>query len=342
MAYMRENVIDKLKEISSELREKKLASIYYLYGIEEYFLDSLEKNIKKTFDDPVKLNIKIFDDETIKPLEIYKHLIALPTMNDKKLIICKNIKFMKGKTTKEAKTLLESLESNLGSNILVIIEKEQKKGYDKFYTKDNLFLEYAKKNGKFLNSTRLDESDYIKYLVNFFKKADVLIDKNELTYLVNKCGKDLYNLFSEAGKIVSFIKPGDKVTKKLIDEICVRNLDDNVFRLIDMINQNKKTEATKLYLDLLSEGKNPMEIFINLSYNYANLIVVKDLIEKSKSLRDICEITELRDFQVRNYMNASKYVSIEGLKERIKKITDLNHRNMKQELSSNLMMELML
>lgn len=336
-------MLEKLKKVSASIRSKEFLPFYYLYGNEDYFLTSVKKSILKSFKDDTKLNTKIYTKENFVLNDVVKYIGNMPFMNDKKLIIFDNIDyFVKTKDEKEAKDIVGAFNNSKDINIVLFFKFENEDRYTKSYDKNNLFLKYFSDNGISVNTQKLDDEGLNKYVQNHFKKSDVEIDKLNIAYFIRTCGNNLSNLFNEADKLMAYIGDKGKVDKSDIDEIVTRNIDDKIYNLIDLYNSNKKEEALKFYGDLLSEGEKVGGIFATFSYNYSNLIVCKDLMQRGKGQREIADIMGVEPWRVLKLMNANKYVNLDTLKDKMKKITDIALARVKGNLDEDYMVLLLM
>lgn len=369
MYYEKENLIDRMSEVSKTIKSGELCPFYFLYGLEGYFIDSILKNIKKVFKNDGNSEFKVYTEDNFKISEVIDYCITPTFLSPRKLIVFNNISVFNGtkkskkknkidnnlenlnennndnnsvkldkkKGISEDDALIEAFTNSKDINYIVFISNEFDKKYVGNYSKDNKFINLSNKYGKVLDLDKLDDGYIIKYLDNYFKKNKVNISREDIIFLMKNCGHNLYNLFNEADKLISYTKDRNLITKDDIKKLTICNLEENIFKLIDYINQNNQNAAYRLYGDLLSEGADEHFIFSMFSNNYSNLIMVKDLLNHSKSLKEICEKTGLRDFQVRNLMSVCSGVTIDLLKEKLNRITDINKNMLNGELNIELL-----
>lgn len=344
------NVLEELKIINANIRQKQFSPFYFLYGEEDFFITSIKSNVEKYFEDSSGLNKKVYYDDNFDVKEVSKYIISAPILSDKKLIIFNNIEFFKEVKNENAiKNILEALETSKEINVVLIINVDvDKRGdYKKKekritqYSKKNPIVTYISKNGVLFNSKILDDASISKYLVSYFEKRNKHINNFEIAYIVKNCGKKLNNLFSEADKIIAYMGNEVEVTHKIIDECVTRNIDDNVFKLIDLINANRKNEAYMIYGDLLSIGIDEHAIFANFTSTYEKMIMIKDMTMRNISMKEIATTMNLSDWVVRKYIDVNKSISLDGLNEKIKLITKLSMDSMKNIVSPRLMLELL-
>lgn len=337
---MEESLLEKLKKVFLDIRNKQFSPYYFIYGEEHFFIASLENNIKKSFDDPTKMNVKTFDSENFDKNEVIKYIVNMPFMNEKKLIIFKDVDIFRKKS--EEKELIEALTIGKESNIVLVLMPETERKYEEKYTKTNTLFDFFNKNGIIINSKKLADNDVSKYIVNKFKKASIDIDKVEIAYFIKIVGRNLLNVFNEADKLISYMDGKTKVERSDIDECISKNIEDNVFKLIDFINLNKQSEALTLYGDLISEGVSAFSLISFFTSNYKDLLIVKDLTENSKSIKEICEITKYPDWKVKKLIDANKSITKENIERKLSKITKLSTDQMRGDINESLLIELLL
>lgn len=348
-----EEMLEKLKSINAGIRWKELLPFYYFYGNEDYFITSLKNGIIKAFGDETGLNVKIYTKDNFNPREVIKQISSMPFMNEKKLMVFDNIDYFKKskldsaekedtENNKEIKNMLSAFESAKDINIVLYLKYEYDEKSFSGYNKDNVFLQFFDKNGVALELKKLDENNVWKYVQNRFKKSGIDIDRVSIAKLVRVCGTDLNNLFNEVDKLIAFAGDNNTISESDIREIVTKNIDDNIYNLINLYNENKREEAIKFYGDLLSEGKKDDEIFSKFSYNYSGLIECKDFMDKGKGQKEIAELMGIEPWRVKKLMDANKYVTMDILKDKMKRITDLSVARMKGNINENHMMLLLM
>lgn len=345
MAYINKNeeYINDLKKIKKDFREKVLKPYYFLYGNEEYLIDEIVDSIIKTNDDETGLNFKLYTKENFVIEEVIKYILTLPIISERKLILFKDIPFFR--STKEddnVKNVLKSLESAKEQNIVVVVDHfASDDKYVKYFGKDNRIVSFFKNEGICIDLHRLDEATLNKYIVSKFAKSGKTIDKVEAAYIIRNCGKNLKNIYNECDKVISYLGEKNNVERKDLDVVLTKNIEDNVFNLINLVNNNKMEEAVSLYSDLLSNGEKSSNMFAVLANNYKNLLIVKEYLEKSKSQNDISKLMGIEPWRVNNLIQACKYTTKETLIKKIGVVNDLSIKRFNDTLSEDLIFEIL-
>lgn len=346
MAFVDKNeeLIELLKNVKKDFREKKLKPFYFLYGNEEYFIDQVYDGIVKVFTDDTGLNFKLYDKNSFQIEEIIKYIETLPLMNDKKLIVFKDISFFRSgkKDEKNVNDFINALDKSKDQNIVVVIDHSSDNDkYIKYFGKNNLIATYFEKNGILIDLHRLDGATLNKNVVNKFSKAGINIDKVEAAYIIRNVGRNLKNLYNECDKIISYIGDKKSIERTDIDTVLTKNVEDNIFNLISLVNSNQYEKATELYGELRGANEKTGNMFAVLSNNYQNLLIVKDYLEKSKGQNEIAKLMGMELWRVKDLVLASKYVTKETLVKKLDRITELNLKRFRDELSEELVFELL-
>ena len=338
---------DALKNLNAELRRKELKAFYFLYGNEDYLIDEISSRIEKIFDDDVGLNFKVYTEENFEINDSIKHIETLPLMNDKKLILFKDINFFRCNSEnadEKYASFLKALSETRDNNVVLIIDhnsRDKDDKYQKFYNDNNPIAKFFKGNGILIDLFKLDEAALNKYVVNRFAKAKKIIDKVEAAYIIRNCGTNLKNLYNECDKVITFVEDRERITREDIDSIISSNIDDNVFNLITWINTNKYDEALKIYGELITAGRSPDEIIALLVNNYKNLMIVKSYIDKSKGQNEIAKLMGQAPWQVNRLMSVNKFTTRENLENKLNMAMKLVLSRNKDGMDKNLIPELL-
>lgn len=351
MAFKSKNdiLVDELKKVQAELRAKIIHPYYFLYGDENYLIDETLNRIKKLFVDDSELNFKLYTNENFDLEESIKYIMSFPLMNEKKLIVYKDVPFFRQKnkseySEKDAESFVDAIKENKEQNIIIIIDHKKNNDdtkYEKYFDSTNIIAKFIKEQGVLLNIYKFDDATLNKYVIKRFNKSNKVIDKVEAAYIVRIVGNNLETLYNECDKVISYVGDKENIERADIDNVIISSVDDNVFDMINFINNNKPEEALKLYGDLISSGEKPNLIIAALSNNYKNLAIVKGYMARSKNKSEIANLMGLAPWQVERLMTASKYTSFETFEEKLHLVTKLNvavsSGNMDEKLVSEIL-----
>jgi DNA polymerase III subunit delta len=286
--------------------------IILLYGKDTYRLRQKIEEIIGEYQkkNPSGLNIKFLEEkETFKDVLDEDKQISM--FDEKRLIIVKNV---------------FSSES---------LKNELLKKYEKISSSDNIFIFYqegeVKKKEKLLNLFSKDKvqefaplssKKLFTWIKNEFTKNNTEVDDEAIYKLEEIGGEDLWRIKNEVDKLSLYKK---KITKKDVEDFVKRDVNINIFQTIEAIAEKNKEKAIFFFYDHLEKGDNPLYILSMITYQFRNLIIIRDLIEKKYSYDVVRTKSGLHPFVFRKaYYQANKF-SFESLKEIYDKLflTDL-------------------
>lgn len=201
-------------------------------------------------------------------------LIDLNTVslfNDIKCIICKN-----ACNIKELDSFKEYLKHET-NNILILIMKD---------SKDNKELSKLCKN--IIDLSKIDLEDYVKKELKEYK-----ISPLNINLLINNCNNNFNRVVQEVEKLKMYKYEEKEITRDDINLLIKKNLDSNIFDLIDYINKGNRKEAYRVYNELIKNNEVPVKILVTLANNYRLIYQVKVLVN-SKSDKEIMKMLNIK------------------------------------------------
>ena len=290
-----------LKILEEDIKNKKLHSIYLLYGTETYDIENYVEKIKKCFSNlEVGVNYFILDKTNLDSLEDICDSVSFFGLE--KLIVVRNtgLKFNK-----------EILENINNPELVVVITEEnvdKRTSEYKYLNKKAICVEFNKLNEK-------DAMFFVKRMLNAYK---INVSDEVAKYLVSVCTSDKQILINEFRKIVAYLNQGDWLTQEVIDKICSKTLDAKIFDLMDNIIGKKKQEAISLLEDMLSQGTYIGIITSMLFKQIKQIYQIKLMEKKIKETGiylDIAKELGIHPFAFSKLKQASGQYTLEHLEE---------------------------
>lgn len=313
----------KVEELEAELKEKKLHSIYLLYGEEVFLIDTVIKKIKNAFGDLTKgINYVLLDDTNIQ--NIISDIETPSFGYDKKLIIAKNTNIFKKtkKTAKEATIdvkLADYIEENIevikDTVVIVFIEQEVEK---------NKLIEQIEKNGVVCNFEKLKQPQLVKRLKAIYNAYKVNITEQNLQILIEDCGTSMQDLINESRKLIEYAGEGGTVEKQDIDALVIKQIEAIIFDLTDNLGQKKTAEAMKV-LDGLIYNKEPIQkILVTLYNHFRKLYLVKLAQKYNRDLASTMNLKPNQMFLITKYKNQAAYFDEVELRQILEELINLD------------------
>jgi DNA polymerase-3 subunit delta len=285
--------------------------IIFLYGQDIYRLREKLNEIIEHYKKIHKsgLNLKYFDNRSLNFEDFRDEIKQTSMFDEKKLMVLtdvsNNLEF-KENFLKNSKELLNSKEIILFSE-----GRELPKG-DKFFS-------FLKKEAKSQEFNYLEGVKLKNWLKKEFAKFKVEISPEALDRLINFVGNDLWQMSNEIKKISTF-KLGGKIEREDIELLVRPKIESDIFKTIDAIATKNKKQALALIHKHLEKGDNPLYLLSMINFQFRNLLMIRDLIEKKKPIQLFSKLTNLHPYIIKkSYPQALKF-KLEELKKIYQKI----------------------
>jgi len=291
--------------------------IIFLYGPDTYRsrqkLNEIIEHYKKIHKSG--LNLKYFNGENLN-FEDFRDEILQPSMfSGKKLVIVNNVfsnSEFKEKFLKDSQKFINS------QDVILFYEA------DKISGDDNLF-KLLKKSGKIQKFEFLGGQNLKNWIKKEIKSYKVKADPEAIEKLINFVGNDSWQLSNEIQKLVNYRKDKNIQTKDI--ELLVKpKIETDIFKTIDAIALGQKRKALELLHKHLVKGDSSLYLLSMINYQFRNLLIIKDLIEKNQPYYIILKKTQLNPFVVKKSYQQTNKFTLSELKKIYQKIfqADLN------------------
>ena len=281
--------------------------IIFLYGQDTYRMREKLKEIIARYRKIHKsgLNLKYFDDFTSLKDEIRQTSM----FKDKKLAVITDV--FANPDFKEK--FLENQKDFLKTKDIILFYQEGE------INKNNSLFKFLKKNAKSQEFKFLGGQNLKTWIKKEFDRYETKTDSGVLEKLVEYIGNDLWQMSNEIRKLASF--KNNKTVRTEDIELLVRSkIETDVFKTIDAIAEKNKKQALNLLHKHLEKGDPPLYLLSMINYQFRNLLIVKDFIEKYKPYDVILKKSGLHPFVVRKTYYQSQKFTFQELKKIFQKI----------------------
>jgi len=289
--------------------------IIFLYGQDTYRMREKLNEVVESYKKIHKsgLNLRYFDCSEKTAEDTFNNLkdeIRQASMfEEKKLAVVIN-PFLdsefKEKFLKERKDLLKS------EDIILLYEEGKIAKNDslfKFFIKDTKSQEFQILSGQKLKN----------WVRRRFERYETKIESDALEMLIEHVGSDLWRMNNEIKKLVSY-KNNTTVKKEDIKLLTRSKIETDIFKTIDAISQKNKKQALNLLHKHLEKGDSPLYLLSMINFQFRNLLIVKDFVEKYRPYGVILKKSGLHPFVVKKSYSLSQKFSIGELKKIYRRI----------------------
>ena len=258
--------------------------IYFVFGEDSYRskrkLEEIVLGYKKIHKSG--LNLIYIDAEKKDFGDFYGNLKITSMFAEKKLIIVKNI-FSNAKFQESFSENIKNLEG--AKDIIIIYEDNAPDQRTKFF-------KAMKKNVKCQEFNYLQPAMLKKWVVAEFEKNKTRINPDALDLLVDFVRNDLWRAANEINKLSNYKNGGaGSVEKKDVELLVKPNIENDIFKTIDALAAKDKKQALSLLHKHLEDGDAPLYLLSMISYQFKNLLIIKELQEDPKGTQNPYNVT---------------------------------------------------
>jgi len=259
--------------------------ILFLYGPDTYRsrqkLNEIIEHYKKIHKSG--LNLKFFEGEELNFEDFKDEFQQTSMFKEKKLVVLTNFfsnLVFKERFLKEGKNFVNS------ADIILFYEKNP------IPEKDSLF-HFLIKNAKSQEFKLLAGQKLKNWVKKEFLNFGIEISQEALEKLISFVGNDLWQMSNEIKKLVAYRTGHNQVTtvtkvcpeiKREDVELLVKpKIETDIFQTINAIAARNKKMALKLLKAHLEKGDSPFYLFSMINFQFRNLLIIKDLMERNLS-----------------------------------------------------------
>lgn len=307
--------------------------LYVFYGEEDFLREyNANKIINSCNLTNPSMNFVKLDDETIAKLP--DNCEQMPFCDEKKIILVKNSGlFTSGKKVgaSVSEKVVEYL-LNLPDYAVVVFNEE---------SVDKRLTPYKKlsKIGKFEEEKFRGTVDLANWICSGMKKCGAEIDIEEAKYLAECSGPSMSYLHSEIKKLAVLNKEGEKITKKLIDDVCIKSMQGIIFDLTDAIGTKDKKKSLILVNELILKKEAEQFILIMLYKHFRNLFLLRVATDEGRAS---AEELGINPYVYRKLLGQVKNYEKTELRNILKKLVELDVKSKKGELDLRVGLEVLL
>lgn len=281
-------------------------SLYAIIGENIFLVESeVEKIISEIDVEP--FNILSYDLEESELQEFFQEITTISLLSDNKVIKVKNPWFFYEERDEDLKPLINYFKNPKTDTVVIFMLTED-------VNNGLLVSKEAMKFVRFKTVESLKQTDYPKYVEDYFKNIGYHIEKEAVTELLNRVEYNYQKLHGELDKLELLALDSKEITLNDVLLLVPRNLEDNIFELSTAVIEKNKTKAISSYYDLMNKNIDPVTIISNLANRLKETITTKHLLSKGYNQQSVSEYFNVSSgrayYMVRN-ANVQNFVELE-------------------------------
>ena len=290
--------------------------ILFFYGEDNYRLKKKIKALKERFISSSlgDTNLAVLDGKSATYNDIVRQILAMPFLSRKRLVIIENLLKEGKKDTQEKIT--ELLKKIPETTVLVFVEEGMPDRRTGLYKKLN-------QKGQAQEFKLLEEDQLKRWIRKEVEARGASIETLAVNLLVEYIGNDLFRLSNELNKLTNYNR---QLTTDTIELLVRSKTEADIFKLVDAIGQKNLNQAMQELHNLEIKGENDLYILTMIVYQYRNLLIIKDYIERSNNADRwaMSKNLAMHPYVVQKTISQAKNYTIDDLKNNYQKLLDFD------------------
>lgn len=312
--------------------------IYLFTGTSEIFIKNRMNRIIQGFKKEETTIIK-YDLDTTPLSHILEDAMTIPFLEDLKIIIIKNPKFLtkQANTTKEdAKAFIKYLKKPSDTTILIIDATNVAihQANDIYKTLRNV--------ARIIDYPEPEEIEIKGWIVRSFDSNNIDIKDDALNLLMEYIGDDQPRLSQEIDKLTSYVGLGGTVHLKDIKLLVPKDMSNEIFNLIKSIVNQDFTKTNNIYNNLINNTKDPLMIISMISNKFKELLSTHKLLKFGYSQSDIAKFYNVSTGKAYYIVQEAKSFRLTDLEFYIDKLAELDYNIKSGKIDKGIGLELLL
>lgn len=293
---------------------------YVISGSDTYLVQQKTNElISSTNLDGDEMNLLFYDALTVQWDEFIQDAQCFPFFGDLKLMIMENCYFLTSEDSlndRNAELLVDYME-NPNHTTIVILTTNQK--LDK---RKNLVKKLSNCL-KVIEIEPLKEDDFYKIVKNDLDKYKISIDHEAIKELYQRLPNNLLNWQNELQKLKNY---PNLITKEVIVKIVSRNINDDIFKIVDAVLKQKSAEMLSITSDLWTLNTEPLSLVALLASNFHFIYKVSYYLKRQKKVDEIAKIMVAHPYRVKLAVESAKKIENDEILNILNNLAKLDYR----------------
>ncbi len=291
-------------DIINDLKHRIFKPVYYFYGTEPYFIDSLTDYIQHHLlqDYEKDFNLTVFYGLDVHAGKVVDAARRYPVGASHNIVIVREAQHLR---TDEDDSLQKYFEKPTPSTLLVIASKSDKNKHIKRLNAE------AKKHIVEAEFKKLYDSEIPGWIKNYLAAHQYNIDEEALQMLAEYTGNEIELIVNECAKLFLNLPQGTTVQTKHIEEFIGISKEYSIYELFRHLAYKNRTMATRIALRYAADAKeyHPVRVAATLYAMFYKVWLYHLLPVKTES--HVSSALGIHRFFLKDYLAAAKNFPVE-------------------------------
>ena len=293
-----------MKNLNADLKSGQFKQVYLLYGEEGYLKKQYkDRFIKAMLPEGDTMNYAYYEGKNTDVKEVIDLAETLPFFAERRLIVFENTGFFK---TAAGADLADYVKEMPETTYFVFVESE--------VDKRNKLYKAVNSKGYAVELSTQDEGTLKRWVFNLARRENKEMSEAVITYFIGKVGTDMEKIQRELEKVICYAIDRNTLTKEDVDAVCVTQLSNHIFEMVDAVAAGNQKRALDLYYELLALKEPAMRILYMLARQYRILFHVKALANQGYGRKEIASKAGIHPFVAGKNIEQSKRFKMKELR----------------------------
>lgn len=262
---------------------------------------------------------------------------TLPFLSDKKAIIVNDAYFLTGAKTKS------DVEHNIDLFIDYLTNKNDDtllifKVFNEQLDKRKKITKLIQKEGVVTEVKEMTEPEIRAFIIDSLNEENMNIDDMALDMFLERTGISYSNVKSELDKVVLYAD--HTITADDVDNVVSISMEQNIFKLTELVLNGRKDEAVKLVRQLILQKEEPMQLLHLIISQFRLLYQVKLLSNEGFAQDYIAKNLRVHPYRVKLAMREVRKHRQDKLEEKMVICRNMDYKFKSSYLDRNTLFEL--
>lgn len=286
------------QNILTDLKNKQYSAIYFLEGEEPYYIDVVSdyilKNVltesEKSFNQTLLYGKDITLDTILTAARRY------PMMAERQVVVVRE-----AQNIRDIDELATYVEKPAPSTILVLCHKY------KTIDKRKKLYKAIQKNGVYLESKTLYESQVPNWIIAYLKTKQLGIEQKAVQMITDHVGNNLQRIVNELDKIVFSAVPGTSISVDDVEKNIGISKEYNPFEFQKALGGKDIYKANRIVNYFIeNEKSNPLQMIVGILVSYFRKILTYHTIENKSNQSEVAQKLGISPFFINDYLTAGR------------------------------------
>ncbi len=308
--------MDEVKQLVADIKQGKLAPVYFLMGEEPYYIDKIAHFIEHAVltEEERGFNQMVLYGRDVSIDDIVAQAKRYPMMAERQVVIVKEAQDL----SRTIEKLTDYVLRVQPTTVLVLCYKY------KLIDKRKKLYKALREHGVIFESKKLYENQVGDWMRRVLAGKNYSINPKASSMLVEFLGTDLSKIHNELEKLQLILPPGSEISPQVIEENIGISKDYNNFELRKAIGERDMVKATRIIQYFAQNPKdNPLVMTVALLYNFFSQLLHYHGLE-DHSQRNVASALRINPYFVSEYQTAARNYPMKKVSRIISHLRELD------------------